>query len=140
MLHCICRSLALERPRSMSVVWSLSGVKRTRVNGVKIDVNDPGCVKTLRGITAPGILGYTVTLRAKKRKNLSCARHYDQIRFRFHTAKTRRKLARPPILALREQQFALASSAMASTPGAARRLSSSSSRDRHREPTLFKID
>src|SRR6476661_1127817 len=49
---------------------------------------DPGCVKTLRGITAPGILGYTVTLRAKKRKNLSCARHYDQIRFRFHTAKT----------------------------------------------------
>jgi hypothetical protein len=39
------------------------------------DANDPGCVKTLRGITAPGILGYTVTLRAKKRKNLSCARH-----------------------------------------------------------------
>jgi hypothetical protein len=34
-------------------------------------------------------LGYTVTLRAKKRKNLSSARHYDQIRFRFHTAKTR---------------------------------------------------
>ena len=26
--------------------------------------------------------------RAKKRKNLSSARHYDQIRFRFHTAKT----------------------------------------------------
>ena len=24
----------------------------------------------------------------KKRKNLSSARHYDQIRFRFHTAKT----------------------------------------------------
>jgi hypothetical protein len=50
--------------------------------------NDPGCVKTLRGITAPGILGSTVTRRAKKRKNLSSARHYDQIRFRFHTAKT----------------------------------------------------
>src|SRR6516162_847346 len=47
---------------------------------------DPGCVKTLRGITAPGILGPTVTRRAKKRKNLSSARHYDQIRFRFHTA------------------------------------------------------
>jgi hypothetical protein len=50
--------------------------------------NDPGCVKTLRGIAAPGILGSTVTRRAKKRKNLSSARHYDQIRFRFHTAKT----------------------------------------------------
>src|ERR1700720_2991285 len=50
--------------------------------------SDPGCVKTLRGITAPGILGSTVTRRAKKRKNLSSARHYDQIRFRFHTAKT----------------------------------------------------
>jgi hypothetical protein len=34
---------------------------------------DPGCVKTLRGITAPGILGYTVTRRAKRRKNLSSA-------------------------------------------------------------------
>ena len=49
---------------------------------------DPGCVKTLRGITAPGILGSTVMRRAKKRKNLSSARHYDQIRFRFHTTKT----------------------------------------------------
>jgi len=29
--------------------------------------------------------------RPKKRKNLSSARHYDQIRFRFHTAKTRRR-------------------------------------------------
>jgi len=48
----------------------------------------PGCVKTLRGIIAPGILGSTVMRRAKKRKNLSSARHYDQIRFRFHTAKT----------------------------------------------------
>ena len=50
--------------------------------------NDPGCVKTLGGITAPGILGSTVMRRAKKRKNLSSARHYDQIRFRFHTTKT----------------------------------------------------
>ena len=50
-------------------------------------LNDPGCVKTLRGIIAPGILGSTVTRRVKKRKNLSSARHYDQIRFRFHTAK-----------------------------------------------------
>src|SRR5882757_5928370 len=46
---------------------------------------DPGCVKTLRGITAPGILGSTVMRRAKKRKNWSSARRYDQIRFRFHT-------------------------------------------------------
>ena len=49
---------------------------------------DLGCVKTLRGITAPGILGSTVMRRAKKRKNLSSARRYDQIRFRFHTTKT----------------------------------------------------
>src|SRR4029077_8243213 len=48
-------------------------------------VHDPGCVKTLRGIIAPGILGSTVMRRAKKSKNLSSARHYDQIRFRFHT-------------------------------------------------------
>jgi hypothetical protein len=41
----------------------------------------------LGGITAPGILGSTVTRRVRKRKNLSSARHYDQIRFRFHTAK-----------------------------------------------------
>ena len=52
---------------------------------------DLGCVKTLRGITAPGILGSTVTRRVKKRKNLSSARHYDQIRFRFHTAKTQQR-------------------------------------------------
>ena len=47
---------------------------------------DPGCVKTLRGITAPRILRLVVALRAKKSKNSSFARHYDQIRFRFHTA------------------------------------------------------
>ena len=56
---------------------------------------DPGCVKTLRGITAPGILGSTVMRRAKKRRNLSSARHYDQIRFRFHTTKTRCGLGPP---------------------------------------------
>ena len=52
------------------------------------------CVKTLRGITAPGFLGPTVMRRAKKRKNLSSARHYDQIRFRFHTAKTQHRHSR----------------------------------------------
>ena len=41
-----------------------------------------------RGITAPGILGPMIMRRLKKRKNLSSARHYDQIRFRFRTAKT----------------------------------------------------
>jgi hypothetical protein len=35
---------------------------------VKGDAIDPGCVKTLRGMTAPGILGSTVTRKAKKAK------------------------------------------------------------------------
>jgi hypothetical protein len=49
-------------------------------------VKGPGRVKTLRGITAPGILRLVVTLRAKKCKNSSSAQRYNQIRFRFHTA------------------------------------------------------
>ena len=65
-----------------------NGGKRTYPGRGSKTAFDPGCVKTLRGITAPGILGSTVMRRAKKRKNLSSARHYDQIRFRFHTAKT----------------------------------------------------
>src|SRR5215471_12262051 len=55
--------------------------------------SDPGCVKTLHGIIAPGILGSVVMRRAKKRKNLSSARHYDQIRFGFHTTKTQQRHA-----------------------------------------------
>jgi hypothetical protein len=35
---------------------------------------DPGCVKTLLGITAPKILRLVVTLRTKKRKKSSSAR------------------------------------------------------------------
>jgi hypothetical protein len=58
------------------------------------DENDPDCVKTPRGITAPGILGSMVMRRTKKRKNLSSARHHDQIRFRFHTTKTRLRHSR----------------------------------------------
>ncbi len=58
-----------------------------QARSAKLIANDPGCVKTLGGMTAPGILGSTVMRRAKKRKNLSSARHYDQIRFRFHSAK-----------------------------------------------------
>src|SRR5258705_8371420 len=54
--------------------------------GELAEAEGPGCVKTLRGITAPRILRLVVALRAKKRKNSSFARHYDQIRFRFHTA------------------------------------------------------
>ena len=34
----------------------------------RIDANDPGCVKTLRGIIAPGILGSVVMWRAKNGK------------------------------------------------------------------------
>src|SRR5258708_16059207 len=56
---------------------------------VRMSAMGPGCVKTLRGITAPRILRLVITLKAKKRKNSSFARHYDQIRFRFHTAWTR---------------------------------------------------
>jgi hypothetical protein len=44
---------------------------------------DPGCVKTQRGIIAPGILGSVVMRRAKKRKNLSSARHYDPNQISF---------------------------------------------------------
>ena len=54
-----------------------------RAGSATLVANDPGCVKTLRGIIAPGILGPTVTRRAKKRKNLSSGQHYDQIGFRF---------------------------------------------------------
>src|SRR5580700_9210772 len=49
---------------------------------------DPGCVKTLRGIITPAILGSMAMRRATKPKNLSSARYYDQFRFRFHTTKT----------------------------------------------------
>ena len=62
------------------------------VPGNQIVTDDLGCVKTLRGITAPGILGPMVTRGAKKRENLSSARHYDQFRFRFHTTETQTRL------------------------------------------------
>jgi hypothetical protein len=60
-----------------------SAAKRRCVAGAQDLADDPGCVKTLSGITAPGISGSTVIRGAKKRKNLSSARHYDQIGFRF---------------------------------------------------------
>ena len=55
-----------------------------------------GCVKTLRGMTAPGILMLVVTFRAKKCRNLSSAQHYDQIRFRFYTAWVKTRSCRFP--------------------------------------------
>jgi hypothetical protein len=55
------------------------------------EVNDPGCVKTLRGIITPAILGSMAMRRATKPKNLSSARYYDQCRFRFHTTKTQKR-------------------------------------------------
>src|ERR1700720_3241782 len=64
-----------------------SGAKRKCPARAQNVAYDHGCVKTLGGTTAPGILGSTVMRRAKKRKNLSSARHYDQIRFHFHTTK-----------------------------------------------------
>ena len=67
------------------------GAKRKWLARAQNVTNDPGCVKTLGGTTALGILGSTVMRRAKKRKNLSSARHYDQIRFRFHTTKTHQR-------------------------------------------------
>ena len=69
------------------------GVKQTSRQRPAVEI-DPGRVKTLRGITAPGILRLVVTLRAKKCKNSSAAQRYNQIRFRFHTAWAHRD--RPP--------------------------------------------
>jgi hypothetical protein len=68
----------------LSVVRDLTetDLEETRRAAGRFAGFDPGCVKTLRGITAPGILGPMVMWRAKKRKKLSSARHYDhQISF-----------------------------------------------------------
>jgi hypothetical protein len=54
-------------------------------------VHDPGCVKTLRGIITPAILGSMAMRRATKPKNLSSARNYDQFRFCFHTTKAHKR-------------------------------------------------
>jgi hypothetical protein len=69
-------------------------------------------VKTLRGITAPRILRLVVTLTAKKRKNSSSARCCDQIRFRFHTAASRRETGAPPPGAPIHRHLLLALSSM----------------------------
>jgi hypothetical protein len=54
-----------------ALLSAMSGYKRLRCIGRPGGAHDPGCVKTLRGIIAPGILGSMVMRRAKKRKNLS---------------------------------------------------------------------
>src|SRR6516165_10901820 len=79
---------ALAKKRTMLLRCGIS-IRLTSAQG-------PGCVKTLRGMTAPGMLRLAVTFRAKKCRNLSSAQHYDQIRFRFYTAwvKTRSRLFR----------------------------------------------
>ena len=82
--------------RCDAAICPLLGAKRKSLALARNDVNDPGCVKTLRGKTVPGILGPVVMRRAKKHKNLSSARHDDQIGFRFRTAKTRHTPRRQP--------------------------------------------
>jgi hypothetical protein len=69
-----------------ATVESLNALDPKRPIREAVSFNDPGRVKTLRGITAPGILRLVVTLRAKKCKNSFSAQRYNQIRFRFHTA------------------------------------------------------
>ena len=64
--------------RRMTVLArSVGSLRRSPTSGVRgeadmptcsTDANDPGCVKTLGGITAPGILGPTVMRRAKNAK------------------------------------------------------------------------
>jgi hypothetical protein len=87
LLRCMPQ-LARSVSSAVSAITPLAG-ESSRSDLTRLTVAiDPGCVKTLRGIIAPGILGSMVVRRAKKRKNLSSAPHYDQIRFRFHTTKT----------------------------------------------------
>src|SRR5271170_5480176 len=69
------------------------GARRPKNTPVEI-IEKLNSVKTLRGITAPRVLRLVVTLRAKKCKNSSFARHYDQIRFRFRTASVSSRLPR----------------------------------------------
>jgi ABC transporter substrate binding protein len=96
--------------KRLELIAGLIGHRPTKVTWLgspgdimfKRSLADPGCVKTLRGIIAPGILGSVVMRRAIRRKNLSSARHYDQIRFRFRTTKTRRRHS----LTLRRSIFA----------------------------------
>src|SRR5215472_10540279 len=66
---------------------------RTLSRHRRMTESDPGCVKTLRGMTAPGILRLVVTFRAKKCRNLSSAQHYDQSDFVFTRPGSKREAA-----------------------------------------------
>src|SRR6202022_2446119 len=91
LLRCMSPELALGvfhcGAQNFDAIGGTADIDRPPAS-IASEAYDPGCVKTLRGITAPGIFGPMVMRRAKKRKNLSSARHYDQIRFCFHTTKT----------------------------------------------------
>src|SRR3984893_4445454 len=52
------------RPALMALEVCSSGTSRPIADVPLTAVDDPGCVKTLRGITAPGILGPMVMRRA----------------------------------------------------------------------------
>jgi len=72
-----CRSGSTARLERLWRVRSL-GLSGHQCCTAVMRAVDPGCVKTLRGITAPGILSSVVMRKAKKRKNLSSARHFDE--------------------------------------------------------------
>src|SRR6476646_3629091 len=60
LLHCICRLMALFveslQCRNSGAIVGTTDMPRIR-RAYQSDVNDPGCVKTLRGIITPAILG-----------------------------------------------------------------------------------
>src|SRR6516165_2543001 len=87
MMHPFGTKRRTAASRNSVAIGGTADMPRTRL-ARRSDAFDPGCVKTLRGMIAPEILRRVVTFRAKKCRNLFSARHYDQIRFRFRTAKT----------------------------------------------------
>jgi class 3 adenylate cyclase len=92
-IEAMARRSRLEPKEIVPFVASLCSVAlEGRYAELEMAPAEPGRVKTLRGITAPGILRLVVTLRAKKCKNSSSAQRYNQIRFRFHTAWNRRSV------------------------------------------------
>ena len=83
------RQISIHQDRILALDAKLhaeEAAERERRYLADVAAVEPGRVKTLRGITAPGILRLVVTLRAKKCKNSSSTQRYNQIRFRFHTA------------------------------------------------------
>ena len=72
----------LRRDIVQYAVFSQSIVELTKI------VSDGVAVENSAGYNRTRNFGLYGHAESKKRKNLSSARHYDQIRFRFHTAKT----------------------------------------------------